>query len=104
MGDKPGWTITEPECVILRKRELRLREAQVLGLAVRKVCFKNNTGHLAASANRSYDSFKKKCLLFLREREREQGAEEGGDRGSEAGSLLTAESPMQGSNSRTMTG
>ena len=44
--------------------------------------------------------------LFLRERERAHesrgGAEREGDRRSEAGSALTAESPMCGSNSRTM--
>ena len=43
--------------------------------------------------------------LFLREREsmRERGREGAGrDRGSKAGSILTAESPMQGSNSQTL--
>ena len=43
--------------------------------------------------------------LFLREREsvRERGrAGAGQDRGSKAGSILTAESPMQGSNSQTL--
>ena len=46
--------------------------------------------------------------LFLRERERERerahmsrgGTEKEGNRGSEAGSMLTAESPSQGSNSQ----
>ena len=39
-----------------------------------------------------------------RERERPsgEGAEREGDRGSEAGSVLTAESPLQGLNSQTM--
>ena len=51
---------------------------------------------------------KKKCL-FLREKERESTSKEGaeregerekeGNRGSEAGSVLRAESPLQGSNS-----
>ena len=36
-----------------------------------------------------------------REREWGRGREQEGDRGSEAGSVLTAESPMWGSNSRT---
>ena len=42
-----------------------------------------------------------KCL-FLREREGGGGAEREGDRGSEAGSVLTGQSPMRVSNSRTM--
>ena len=44
--------------------------------------------------------------LFLKERERAlpsgEGAERGGDRGFRAGSVLTAESPTQDSNSRTV--
>ena len=39
--------------------------------------------------------------LFLKERESRGGAEREGDRGSEGGSVLTAGSPMRGSNSRT---
>ena len=47
------------------------------------------------------------CLfIFERKREREResrggGAEREGDRGSEVSSVLTAESPIRGSNSRT---
>ena len=47
-----------------------------------------------------------KCFIYFWERKRErmsrEGAEREGDRGSEAGSLLTAESPMWGSNPRTV--
>ena len=44
--------------------------------------------------------------MFIFERERESvsegGAESEGDRGSEAGSVLTADNPMHGSNSKTV--
>ena len=42
-------------------------------------------------------------FIYKRERKKvsEAGAEREGDRGSEAGSLLSAESPMWGLNSRT---
>ena len=41
-------------------------------------------------------------ILFLRECEQGRCREREGDRGSETGSMLTAESPMWGSNSRTV--
>ena len=53
----------------------------------------------------SFHSFFLKCL-FLREIDNAcvhgRGAEREGDRRSEVGSVLTAESPMQGLNSQTM--
>ena len=41
-------------------------------------------------------------FLFIFEREWGRDREREGDRGSEVGSVLTVESPMQGSNSRTV--
>ena len=86
-------------CAVSTEPDVRLK------LMNRKIMTWAKVRHVTDWATQAPYLFIFKCLfIFGRERMRMSGAgaEKEGGQGSEAGSVLTAESPMRGSNSRTM--